>query len=118
MSDCVCEYCQNVKKPPTAACSRCAGYSEFQGNGTEHELKVWPPFFQGVIDGTKSFEIRKNDRNFALGDILYLREFNPELMRYSGRSTRRQVVYFLDSCSFAGIEKGYCVMGLGPVILH
>ena len=43
----------------------------------EHELKSWEEFFQDVVDDIKTFEIRKNDRKFKVGDLLVLREFVP-----------------------------------------
>lgn len=42
-----------------------------------HELKIWPAFFAAVAEGTKTFEFRKDDRKFGVGDILILREWNP-----------------------------------------
>ena len=41
-----------------------------------HELKIWPEYFDPVEAGLKTFEIRKNDRGFAMGDRLLLREFS------------------------------------------
>lgn len=38
-------------------------------------LKIKPEYFQAVIDGRKPFEIRKNDRNFKVGDEIYLDEY-------------------------------------------
>jgi len=43
----------------------------------EHELKTWPKPFQQVVNKGKRFEIRRNDRNFQVGDILVLKEFVP-----------------------------------------
>jgi hypothetical protein len=43
----------------------------------KHELKTWPKYFKAVQKGEKTFELRKNDRDFKKGDILILREFVP-----------------------------------------
>lgn len=43
-----------------------------------HELKIWPQFYQRVADGSKTFEVRNNDRNFQFGDTVTLREYDPE----------------------------------------
>ena len=39
-----------------------------------HELKTWPEYFEAVKDGTKNFELRKDDRGFKAGDHLVLAE--------------------------------------------
>jgi hypothetical protein len=39
-----------------------------------HELKCWPEFFKPIQSGEKTFELRRNDRNFHLNDILILKE--------------------------------------------
>lgn len=39
-----------------------------------HELKTDPDVFQAVIEKRKTCEVRRNDRNFAVGDTLLLRE--------------------------------------------
>lgn len=43
----------------------------------KHELKIWPQYYCRVADGTKTFEVRKNDRGFQPGDTVILREWNP-----------------------------------------
>ena len=38
-----------------------------------HDLKIWPEFFDAVASGAKPFDLRKNDRNYHVGDTLLLR---------------------------------------------
>lgn len=83
-----------------------------------HDLKCWPEYFAAVRDGIKPFEVRKNDRNFAVGDVLVLWEFDPTLNIHTGQYFRRRVTYVLLGGQF-GVESGYAVLGLSgrePVI--
>lgn len=51
---------------------------------SEHELKVWPLFFEAIADGRKTFELRDNtDRWFHEGDRLILNEWDPDAERYT-----------------------------------
>jgi hypothetical protein len=45
---------------------------------SEHILKVVPPYFEALVDGSKTFEVRANDRAFQKGDRLTLWEYNPD----------------------------------------
>lgn len=60
-----------------------------------HELKTWPEYFAAILDGTKSFEVRYNDRSFAVGDVLHLREWDPDTSAYTGRSRIVDVTYLM-----------------------
>jgi site-specific DNA-cytosine methylase len=42
-----------------------------------HELKTWPSYFEAILRGEKRHECRLNDRDFAVGDVLVLREWDP-----------------------------------------
>lgn len=42
-----------------------------------HELKIWPQFYCRVLDGSKTFEVRDNDRFFQPGDTVVLKEYDP-----------------------------------------
>lgn len=42
-----------------------------------HEIKAWPQYFGPVLSGAKLFEIRLNDRNFKVDDVVCLMEFDP-----------------------------------------
>ncbi len=56
-----------------------------------HELKTWPKYYVRVFLGEKNFELRKNDRSFETGDLLFLKEFDPETNEYTGRSCHRRI---------------------------
>jgi len=61
-----------------------------------HNLKTWPKFFEMVRSGRKTFELRVNDRNFQVGDILDLHEWVPETETYTGRRECRLVADVID----------------------
>jgi hypothetical protein len=50
----------------------------------EHELKCWPSEFDAIARGEKTFEYRRNDRDYAAGDVLVLRKWDPHLSAYAG----------------------------------
>jgi hypothetical protein len=83
-----------------------------------HDLKCWPEYFQAMANGTKNFDLRKNDRGFCVGDILLLHEWNPKNGRYTDRSLRRIVTYILEyspvlGCAATlGLVPGYVILSL------
>lgn len=76
-----------------------------------HELKVWTEFWDDLDMGIKTFEVRKNDRDFKVGDTLVLKRYDPIKQEYTGRSTIRRIAYILHGGQF-GIEQGYCILGI------
>ncbi|VTU44903.1 DUF3850 domain-containing protein [Variovorax sp. RA8] len=80
-----------------------------------HELKTDPEVFQASWDGLKTFEIRVNDRDFQVGDSLYLleTEHTGEEMRagaplvYTGRTLRKVVSHVLTGY---GLAPGWCCL--------
>jgi hypothetical protein len=59
----------------------------------EHVLKTHPEYFKAIVDGTKTFECKKNDRDFKVGDILELKEYDPKNDYYSGKIEYVRVTY-------------------------
>lgn len=78
-----------------------------------HELKVWPEYFQAIWLGNKTFELRKNDRDFQVGNTLILREWCPKNAEYTGRQYKRGIIYILKDAEMFGLQKDYVVLGLG-----
>lgn len=86
-----------------------------------HELKCWPRFFAAIADGSKRFELRRNDRDFRTGDGLRLREFDPETSRYTGREQFVCVTYTTtddDPCALSawGLKQGFCILGIAQEV--
>jgi hypothetical protein len=81
-----------------------------------HRLKTWPIYFEAIWDDRKNFEVRKDDRHFAILDKLFLEEFDPERGDYSGRYIEAEITYVMRNSTFKAIEIGYVVMALR--ILH
>lgn len=75
-----------------------------------HELKTVNPYFSEVWNGNKKFEVRRNDRFFAVNDILILREYDPLAATYSGRFIMCLVDYILSS--FEGLAPGYVALSV------
>ena len=83
---------------------------------TVHKLKLLPEYFDAVANGIKTFEIRKYDRDYKVGDTLHLCEFDPEKEKpwpYEKRTCVVAVTYILTHEDFPdGIPEDYCVMGI------
>lgn len=77
-----------------------------------HELKTWPEFFSELQAGRKTFEVRLNDRDFRVGDVLALREFDHTKDAFTRKSALiRCVTYVMYGPGF-GLTPDYCVMAI------
>ena len=76
-----------------------------------HKLKTWSEYFNAVKEGRKTFEIRKDDRNFQVGDRLLLQEYNPRTGMYEMGELEVKVMYILQSERF-GLKRDYVIMGI------
>ncbi len=74
------------------------------------DLKIEPKYFEAQEKGNKNFEIRKNDRGYQVGDLLFLHEY--EDSQYTGRLLVRKVTYITSYKQ----KEGYVVLGTKPVV--
>lgn len=84
---------------------------------TVHYLKTCPEFFEEIRLGNKTFELRKADRKFNIGDVLILQEWKPTREEYTGRILARTITFLLFSHDGAfmpsfGLEPGYVAIGM------
>lgn len=80
----------------------------------QHDLKIWPQYFQYHKHRTKRFELRKNDRDYKVNDTLNLREWDPKTEKFTGQ----YVIVIVSQIGYEmpGLESGYCVMSVYPIV--
>lgn len=83
----------------------------------KHELKSWTHLFEEIRTGIKTHELRKNDRHYAIGDILVLHEYDPIEKKFSGRTLKLTVTYVTSidvPCaeSRSALHKDYCILSV------
>jgi hypothetical protein len=85
-----------------------------------HELKTWSEQFKKVLSGEKTFELRKNDRDFKTGDTLILIEgdlggygmTDHDLSYFpTGRELKCSVTHVLYGGRF-GLPDDHCIMSI------
>lgn len=74
----------------------------------EHDLKLAAMFFNDVQSGKKSFELRKNDRHYKVGDLLNMHEYSEG--KDTGRFIDAEIVYMIED--YNGLKEGYCILGI------
>jgi ASC-1-like (ASCH) protein len=82
----------------------------------EHQLKIRREYLVDILDGVKTFEVRKDDRGFKVGDVLVLNEWVlaedlEGFGDYTGRRVKVRVTYVFYMREL-GLESDYCVMGI------
>lgn len=74
-----------------------------------HELKILPEYFREVVCQNKRFELRKDDRDYRIGDWLMLKEYKDG--EYTGKGAGFKISYILRNCPQYGLMDGYCILG-------
>ena len=75
-----------------------------------HLLKIKPEYFNAVESLLKQFELRKDDRDYQIGDLIILQEYDDG--EYTGRECGAfKISYILRDCPEYGLMPGYCIIG-------
>lgn len=72
-----------------------------------HKLKIKSEYFSAVINKTKTAEIRYNDRNYQVGDILILNEID-SLGNFTGNNCEVIVTHVLDDNQY--LQTGFVML--------
>lgn len=73
-----------------------------------HEIKLAELYYEDVAIGKKTFELRKNDRGYKIGDALLMTEYaggSP-----TGRTIYADIIYILEE--YTGLQEGYAILGI------
>lgn len=84
----------------------------------EHAVKSWPHLFEATLTGAKTHDLRRaDDRDYRVGDILRLQEFDPDTERYTGRELRVRITYitsaqFPCALSDSSLDPDHCILSI------
>lgn len=83
-----------------------------------YELKSWPQFFNPILNGTRTSDIRnKTDREFRVGDKMLLNEYDPFGTGYTGRSQSVEITHIISNdtpCALSSVvlDNNFCVLSI------
>jgi hypothetical protein len=85
-----------------------------------HVIKSWPQFFGPILRGTRTHELRENDRGYSVGDTLELREYDPLLQNYTGRSCKVKVTSITSNSepcavSHEALNPKFCILSVSLI---
>lgn len=78
-----------------------------------HFVKCWPVYFEPLRLGLKTGELRKNDRNYQVGDLLVNQEWSPTKQAYTGRECRHLITHIVADTEH--LTPGYVMLSLREV---
>ena len=76
-----------------------------------HIIKLHTRYMEAVNQGQKNFEVRYNDRDYQVGDLLVMYEVDNQGCIRNGLAVK-EITYVLKS--FEALKSGWVVLGLAP----
>lgn len=75
----------------------------------EVKKKILPAYFEAVVYDKKKFEIRKDEDDLQIGDVVVLEEWNGH--EFTGKRVKREIKYILRNVPEYGLMPGYIIFG-------
>jgi hypothetical protein len=79
-----------------------------------HRLKTWPTHFADIRSRKKTFELRRDDRDFQPGDELVLVQWDPNMESETGQTEIRTISHVFKGGRF-GLATGFCILSFENV---
>lgn len=80
-----------------------------------HFIKINSRYVESISSGEKNFEVRYNDRDYQVDDVLVMYEVDDE-GKIKDNLLLRRVIYLLKDSDIEGLKPGWCVLGTAPVL--
>lgn len=80
-----------------------------------HKLKLRPEYYDAIMSGKKRFEVRIDDRDYKVGDIIEFKEFD-RTKGYTGRTSIYFTITYILS-DFDGLKDGYVILSIRPTVV-
>lgn len=78
-----------------------------------HTLKLHVRYWDAVMRGSKTFELRKMDRPYELGDRIHFVKLNRDgKVTNDNKTNLFQIVYILEDVPQYGLDPDYCILGI------
>lgn len=76
-----------------------------------HEVKIWPKYFDAVVEGRLTFQLRRDDRNYQVGERMLMREWDQGA--YTGREVLAEITFKMERTRVPS-ERDLTTLGLSP----
>ena len=85
-----------------------------------HELKILHEYLVDITVGIKTFELRKNDRDYQVGDLIRFIDIGEDDTEtdkcvcepYIDENTLYRITYVLKDVEKYGLDKDYCILAI------
>jgi Domain of unknown function (DUF3850) len=88
-----------------------------------HHIKSWPQYFAPIREGRRTHELRRNDRDFQVGDTMLLEEFDPQTQKYTGETCEVEITSMtsnIQPCAVSSeaLDPAFCILSIRHVVKH
>jgi hypothetical protein len=80
----------------------------------KHKLNILPEYFKEVLNENKTFELRKDNIDYKIGDVIELFEFDGEV--YTGQKCEKKISYILRNVDQYGLKEGFVILAIGNIM--
>lgn len=85
-----------------------------------HELKILPVYYSAILQGRKTFELRKDDRGFEVGDLIKFRILGKTILGMDNEILAPDlyvITYILKQVPEYGLNEDYCILGIKKAVI-